>query len=51
MYLRKFSQRAKFLSNNFGKKFSIGDFINRNSLAFRMTKYDPTKEIEVNKYD
>jgi hypothetical protein len=29
--------------------FSILNKLTNNSLAFRMTKYDPTKELEVNK--
>jgi hypothetical protein len=52
MYLRKkiasnFTKKS-FTNNSFKKYFgSFTDALNRNSLAYRMTKYDPTKELEV----
>ena len=33
------------------KKFSVLDKFNRNSLAYRMTKYDPSKELEVKNHN
>ena len=51
MYLRLSNVMPKI--NNLMKmqtgKFSIMSRLTNNSLAFRMTKYDPTKELEVYK--
>lgn len=52
MYLRNVfkgnnSMSTKTIYNKINKKFSLLDSITRNNLSFRMTKYDPTKEIEV----
>ena len=50
MYLRNVLKGKNPLSftKNFNKKFSVLDAFTRDSLSFRMTKYDPTKELEVN---
>ena len=49
MYLRSSKVMPKI--NNLLKlragKFSIMNRLTNNSLAYRMTKYDPTKELEV----
>ncbi len=48
MYLRNvFKGKNSFLNKNSIKRFSVLDVFNRDSLSYRMTKYDPTKEIEV----
>ena len=50
MYLRNVlkTKQSFSLTRNFNKKFSLLDVITRDTLSYRMTKYDPTKEIEVN---
>jgi len=50
MYLRKFLSKSNFSSvfNKTAKRgFSFFKDFNANTLAFRATKYDPTKELEV----
>ena len=52
MYLKKLFAKNKL--NSFGlnkianKKFSIFSNFNKETLAFRSTKYDPKKQLEVN---
>ena len=48
MYLRKLISKNKFNVNLTKKNFSFMDQFNKASTAFRMTKYDPKKELEVN---
>lgn len=52
MYLRKFLAKDK-LSFGFNKilnkNFSFLSNFNKETLAFRATKYDPKKQLEVNK--
>jgi predicted RNA-binding protein len=49
MYLRNvFKGKNSFLYKSSMKRFSVLDVFNRDSVSYRMTKYDPTKEIEVN---
>ncbi len=53
MYLRKFLSKSNILSvfNKTSKRsFSFFKDFNANTLAFRATKYDPTKELEVNHF-
>ena len=45
MYLKTFRQAKAILKSR--KNFSILDSFNRNTLAYRLGKYDPTKELEV----
>ena len=46
MYLRKFLGKSNI--HKIGKRgFSFFKDFNANTLAFRATKYDPTKELEV----
>ena len=49
MYLRNVlrGKNSFALSKNSFKRFSILDSFNGDSVSFRMTKYDPTKELEV----
>ena len=47
MYLRKFLNSQRLLISN-RKNFSILDTFTKNTVAYRLGKYDPTKEIEVN---
>lgn len=49
MYLRNVLKGGKLcsLSNVSKKNFSILDRITRDTLSYRMSKYDPTKELEV----
>jgi hypothetical protein len=50
MYLRKFLVKSNFASafNKTTKRsFSFFKDFNANTLAFRATKYDPSKELEV----
>lgn len=50
MYLKKFFAKNKlsFGLNKFANKnFSILSNFNKNTLAFRATKYDPTQQLEV----
>jgi len=49
MYLRTFfrGNNVNSLYRNLNRKFSILDKLGRDTLSFRMTKYDPTKELEV----
>jgi len=50
MYLKKFLGKANLYTsfNKVGKRgFSFFKDFNANTLAFRATKYDPTKELEV----
>ena len=46
MYLRKSLNQAKTLVKS-RKNFSILDNFTKNTLAYRLGKYDPTKELEV----
>ena len=49
MYLRNALKggRISSFSKVLNKNFSILDRITRDTLSFRMSKYDPTKELEV----
>ena len=50
MYLRKFLGKSNINSafyKNVKRGFSFFKDFNANTLAFRATKYDPTKELEV----
>ena len=49
MYLRNVlkGNNSRSFTKNLNKKFSILDVFSRDSLSYRMTKYDPTKELEV----
>ena len=50
MYLKKFLAKDKFsfgLNKIVNKKFSMFPSFNKETLAFRATKYDPTKQLEV----
>lgn len=47
MYLRKVFSNNKFGVKYNLRKFSFMDQFTKNSTAFRMTKYDPKKELEV----
>jgi hypothetical protein len=50
MYLRKFLGKSNVysaLSKTTKRGFSFFKDFNANTLAFRATKYDPTKELEV----
>ncbi len=46
MYLRKAFNQSKTLLKS-RKNFSILDNFTKNTLAYRLGKYDPTKELEV----
>jgi len=51
MYLRKLlgkSNISSVFNKNVKRNFSFFKDFNANTLAFRATKYDPTKELEVN---
>lgn len=48
MYLKKVLPQSNKIFNLTNKKFNILDSITRNTINYRMNKYDPTKEIEVN---
>ncbi len=50
MYLRNVLKGNKLstFSRFSNKKFSILDVLNRDTISYRMSKYDPTKELEVN---
>lgn len=53
MYLRKFLGKSNINSvfNKTSKRgFSFFKDFNANTLAFRATKYDPKKELEVNDF-
>ena len=50
MYLKKFFGKDKFsfgFNKIVNKKFSMFPSFNKETLAFRATKYDPTKQLEV----
>jgi hypothetical protein len=50
MYLRKLIGKSNFISGfdkTIKRNFSFFKDFNANTLAFRSTKYDPTKELEV----
>lgn len=49
MYLRNALSKSKSngLFGKLSKKFSVLDRFTMNTMSFRMTKYDPTKELEV----
>lgn len=46
MNLKKQIFNRALFNKSLGKKFSLSDVWNQNSTAFRMTKYDPTSELE-----
>ena len=48
MYLRKVLNNSKKI---FKKNFSILDNFTKNTVAYRLGKYDPTKELEVMNYN
>jgi hypothetical protein len=48
MYLRNVMPKINNLIKLQKGKFSILDRLTQGSYAYRMTKYDPTKELEVN---
>lgn len=50
MYLKKLFAKNKLsfgINNIANKKFSIFANFNKETLAFRATKYDPTRQLEV----
>ena len=49
MYLRKFLGKSTIYKTS-KRGFSFFKDFNANTLAFRATKYDPTKELEVRKF-
>ncbi len=47
MYLRKFLNTNKLLTKLKKSNFSLLDNFTKNTVAYRLGKYDPSKELEV----